>query len=274
MSEKIKIINPYDDIEYIDLEPEDSGEDLTSVRSLQVGYGSKVLRVDRDGIWLGAEHFADAPFKVDMLGNMTASSVTLSGYLQVGEALADVGIGNITGTYIASGAITTAKLSATAIDGMTITGAEIRTSASGSRVVIDGVTDAMYVYSGSTKRMQLDGDEISFYNSSGSKLGGISTPTTTNLQIQATTGNYLILSVASASYTINMDVAGSLVGYWTSTGLNMNSNDIIGINEIVFDKRTSTPNRDGEVLHYDNGSTQQFRTQMDSVDFSFDLSFL
>ncbi len=271
----IKIINPYEDIEYIDLEPEDGKVDMTRVRSLQVGYGSRVLRIDRDGLWIGAKRFADAPFSVDMDGNMVATSLDLSGYLQIGEALGDIGLGNITGTYIASGAITTAKLSATAIDGMTITGALIRTSSSGGRVVMDDTTDSLMVYDTSgNKRMVLDNDELSFYNSAEAYLGGITTPTTTNLRVRASTGNYLILSVESASYTINMDVAGSTVAYFTSTGLNMNSMDIIGIDEIVFDKRTSTPNRDGEVLHYDNGSTQSVRIQMDSTDYTFDLSFL
>ncbi len=271
----IKIINPYEDIEYIDLEPEDSGEDLTRVRSLQVGYGSKVLRIDQDGLWMGAKRFADAPFSVDMNGNMVATSLDLSGYLQTGDALADIGLGNITGTYIASGAITTAKLSATAINGMTITGALIQTSSTGGRVVMDDTTDSLMVYDTSgNKRMVLDNDELSFYNSAEAYLGGITTPTTTNLRVRASTGNYLILSVESASYTINMDVAGSTVAYFTSTGLNMNSMDIISIDEIVFDKRTTTPNRDGEVLHFDNGSTQSVRIQMDSTDYTFDLSFL
>ncbi len=273
----IKILDPYKEynVEYIDLEPEDGKVDMTRVRSLQVGYGSRVLRIDRDGLWIGAKRFADAPFSVDMDGNMVATSLDLSGYLQIGEALGDIGLGNITGTYIASGAITTAKLSATAIDGMTITGALIRTSSSGGRVVMDDTTDSLMVYDTSgNKRMVLDNDELSFYNSAEAYLGGITTPTTTNLRVRASTGNYLILSVESASYTINMDVAGSTVAYFTSTGLNMNSMDIIGIDEIVFDKRTSTPNRDGEVLHYDNGSTQSVRIQMDSTDYTFDLSFL
>lgn len=267
----IKVINPYDDIEYIDLEPEASGDDLTRVRSLQVGYGSRVLRIDREGLWLGAERFADAPFSVDMDGNMVATSLDLSGYLQVGEALSDVqsDIFDLSDIDDDLGVITAGTLI-----GLEIRGGVIKTSSSGARVVIDGDTDAMYIYDASVKRMQLDNDEISFYNSAGAKLGGISTPTTTNMQIQATSGNYLVLSVANSSYYITMDVAGTTVAYFTSTGLNMNSNDIIGIDEIVFDKRTATPNRDGEVLHYDNGSAQSMRVQMDGVDYTFDLSFL
>lgn len=76
-----KIINPYDDIAVALL---NEGSDnlygsqyLNDVRSLQVGYGGKVLRADSQGIWLGAEEFADAPFSVDMEGNVTAVTLTL-----------------------------------------------------------------------------------------------------------------------------------------------------------------------------------------------------
>lgn len=48
------------------------------VNELQVGNGSKVMRVDASGLWLGAARFADAPFRVDMNGNVTATSLTTS----------------------------------------------------------------------------------------------------------------------------------------------------------------------------------------------------
>lgn len=51
--------------------------------TFQLGAGADVLRIDKSGIWLGAEKYTDAPFKVDMDGNLTASSATLSGYSKV-----------------------------------------------------------------------------------------------------------------------------------------------------------------------------------------------
>lgn len=42
---------------------------LTNVRTLSVGQGSRVFRVDSDGIWMGSEEFNDANFSVDMEGN-------------------------------------------------------------------------------------------------------------------------------------------------------------------------------------------------------------
>lgn len=76
------IISPYVDIPLAQ-EPDESNarygsEFLTDVKNLQVGFGSQVLRVDEQGLWLGAARFADAPFSVDMQGNIVASSLSLS----------------------------------------------------------------------------------------------------------------------------------------------------------------------------------------------------
>ncbi len=49
--------------------------------SLIRGYGNKVFGQSSQGIWLGSADFPDAPFKVDMEGNVTASSLDLSAYL-------------------------------------------------------------------------------------------------------------------------------------------------------------------------------------------------
>lgn len=280
MSEKIKIINPYDDVEYIDLEPEDSGEDLTRVRSLQVGFGSRVLRIDRQGLWLGAERFADAPFSVDMDGNMVATSLDLSGYLQVGEALADVGIGNITGTYIASGAITTAKLSATAIDGMTITGALIRTSSSGGRVVLDDTTDSLMVYdTGGNKRLALDQDELTFYNASEVLMGTF-----------YSSSNYVAINTASgASLGIIFFHNATQIMAVTSAGLNMNQDILVGsgtinigssaapfedlyIDDVRLTSQASNPTANGMLRYYNSGGTEGVRCQFGGSDFQFDAT--
>ncbi len=45
------------------------------------GYGDAVFGSDENGIWLGAADFADAPFSVDMDGNVIASSATFGQYL-------------------------------------------------------------------------------------------------------------------------------------------------------------------------------------------------
>jgi hypothetical protein len=47
--------------------------------SMRIGAGDTVFSSDISGIWLGAKAFADAPFSVDMEGNLVATSVSITG---------------------------------------------------------------------------------------------------------------------------------------------------------------------------------------------------
>lgn len=47
---------------------------LDNLMSMQIGAGTKLFRADHNGIWLGAAQFADAPFRVDMQGNVYITS--------------------------------------------------------------------------------------------------------------------------------------------------------------------------------------------------------
>lgn len=83
-----EVLQPYINIPIAPLEPKGDvrygSQFFRDVQELQVGYGSKVMRVDQQGLWLGAETFAAAPFSVDMNGNVVATSLslgTLSGTL-------------------------------------------------------------------------------------------------------------------------------------------------------------------------------------------------
>ena len=48
--------------------------------SLAIGSGGNAFKADKDGIWLGADKFANAPFKVNMQGLLTAAGAVLTGY--------------------------------------------------------------------------------------------------------------------------------------------------------------------------------------------------
>ncbi len=78
------IINAFNDIDDKPL-PQTEGiggfDDFRRVAAIQVGTGSRAFKADQDGIFLGANKFADAPFSVDMEGNVTATSLDLSAYL-------------------------------------------------------------------------------------------------------------------------------------------------------------------------------------------------
>ena len=54
-------------------------DQLNSVKTLQIGTGAQAWHADQQGQWMGAEEFADAPFSVDMDGNLIASSATIGG---------------------------------------------------------------------------------------------------------------------------------------------------------------------------------------------------
>lgn len=126
-------------------------------------------------LWAGAKDPSDAPFAVDKNGNMIATSITISGYVETGGALADIGAGNITSTYIGNDQITTPKIAtgavtaneisvsslsaisgnigtiiAGSITGVTITGGTVQTSSSSLRTVLGGGDDRIKFMNGAT----------------------------------------------------------------------------------------------------------------------------
>lgn len=169
---------PFLPLEAVDQESRGGAQFFRNVKQLQVGFGSQVFRIDRDGMWAGAEDFASAPWSVNWDGDMIANSITITGYIPTGGALTDIGAGNITNTYIGSnaiaaaniqagavtaskisvstlsaitaniGTITAGSLSAVTISGSTITGTTLTTATSGQRVVLTSTFASYYNSSG------------------------------------------------------------------------------------------------------------------------------
>jgi hypothetical protein len=77
------IIDAYNDIKDVSLDSttDNYGNDVINVAAMKAGTGDKSFKVDDSGIWLGANKFADAPFSVDMEGNISATSLDLSTYI-------------------------------------------------------------------------------------------------------------------------------------------------------------------------------------------------
>ncbi len=125
----IKIINPFVDIPLAVIPTTDQSGNATSLSNLQavnIGDGGlNVFRADKSGIWLGSNKFATAPFKVDMSGNVTASSIILTGYVATGGAAADV---NANLTTISGGKITALSITSAQIAANTITSGQLSTS--------------------------------------------------------------------------------------------------------------------------------------------------
>lgn len=276
--------NPYQDIPFLPFE-NISGESqggaqfFSNVKQLQVGFGASVFRVDQDGMWAGAEDFASAPWKVDWEGNMTATSITIAGYVATGGSLSDIGVGNITGTYIANGAIVSDKIAANAvtaakisvtqlsaisanigditagtITGITITGGTLRTSATANTGVKIGPD-----YNG----VSIYGQQLSFYD--GSTLygyvgtySGYFNLNAVNRNIKIDPGSGYAIYIANGCDILPLSDGASALGSadysWNSIyGGNMITN-ILRLNANAY-----SPTTGGQIRNYASGATDQFR---------------
>lgn len=75
------IVDAYNNVPDVSLnENVTYGKDTLNVAAMNVGFGDTSFKSDDQGIWLGANFFEDAPFKVTMAGALTATSATISGY--------------------------------------------------------------------------------------------------------------------------------------------------------------------------------------------------
>jgi len=117
---------------------------VRSLRELKIGGGENILKVNTDGLFMGADNFADAPFSVDYDGNITVTTLTIADGSITTSKLADEAVtagkiksGDITATQIASNTITASKIKANTItsDELT-TGAFVTSSANISSGVI------------------------------------------------------------------------------------------------------------------------------------------
>ena len=235
------INKPYFDVPFLPFEDQDQtsrhgAQFFSNVKQLQVGFGQQVFRVDRDGMWAGAEDFASAPWKVDWDGNMTANSVVLGGYLKVGEALGDtqtsIGAGGLSAISANIGNIT-----AGTITGVTITGGTVQTSTSGKRVVMTG-------------------DAISIYNSSNVLVGtfqGLTGTYASALQVTIAEIDVMALLDSGASSTVGSGKDGLVVvdtgDLFLSTRHSDNSGGNIGLkagtSSDIISYNNLRPNADG-----------------------------
>ena len=75
---------------------------IRGLRELKVGGGDDILKVNAEGLFMGADNFTDAPFSVNYDGSLTATTGTFSGNtnwanVQAGtnENALNVGSGNV-----------------------------------------------------------------------------------------------------------------------------------------------------------------------------------
>lgn len=99
---------------------------LRNFKELLIGAGDRYFGVDVRGLWLGAKDYDDAPFKVDMNGNVTGITFDAA---------------EVTGLVVNSGVLNSSDINGGTINGSTITGGLFRTAPSGLRIEIDSVTN-------------------------------------------------------------------------------------------------------------------------------------
>lgn len=143
--------------------------------NIKIGSGDDVFKADSNGIYLGDSDFASAPFRVDMNGNVRASSLTLtnasigSGSVYQGTPIQASYIGNLTAGHITSGTITvggTLQPSALVINESTNSGnSRLRFQRSSriwednsARLGINSIGGPMFVYVKSNERLVIRGD--------------------------------------------------------------------------------------------------------------------
>lgn len=205
-------------------------------------------------LWIGAEDPATAPFKVDKLGNATLASVTLSGYLQIGEALTDIGAGNITSTYLGTNSVTTDKILANAvtatkisvsslsaisanigtvtagtITGVTITGGTVQTDSSGLRTVLGGGSDSIKFMNGAT----VYGSITPYVFASGNGMAMETLAGDAFLYLQEGTTDSVSIGVTGASISI------SATEIAISQDLNFYNNNLVDCGNITANDVTS-----------------------------------
>ena len=192
---------------------------------------------------------------------------------------------NIAANSITANEIQTNTITSLTLTSGTITGALVRTSSGAKRVQLNESTNAIEIYASSVKRMQLDNDDLTFYNSAGAELGSISTPTTTNLRIQSTSGNFLIFDLLGSLGGAQFLVDGNSMVNITAAGLEVDNGALLagdattdigsasqGFRYIYFEDVTSNPTTNGQMAYYNSGGSEGLRMQFGGSDFQFDAT--
>lgn len=85
--ENLSVIDPFDNVPAPTSQVQDNisfasnNQALGNLNTISVGSGTKVMRANQSGFWLGGATFATAPFSVSMSGIITSKSTTIGGGL-------------------------------------------------------------------------------------------------------------------------------------------------------------------------------------------------
>jgi hypothetical protein len=210
MSDTIKTIDPFTNIEVIATEIDDQGAVfMSNLRTINVGDGgNNVFRSDRQGIWLGASKFVDegvyAPFCVSMEGVLRATGAHISGTITASSiAIGTNGFHVDTSGNMWWGSSTT------------YAGATIKISSAGSINFTTGTFSGIIQTSRlGILRLQIDGDVLEFYDPSAVLSSAIMG---TNIATDGVNGIAILLSPSARLTISSMTRSGTTVSVTTST---------------------------------------------------------
>ncbi|MCY9760435.1 phage tail protein [Paenibacillus alvei] len=180
---------------------------LGSFVSMLIGAGNDVVQINTNGIAAGHANWSSAPFRLDMKGNLVANSLTAN-YAKIFSSNLNSSTwrdGYFSGNITANGEIT----------GGTVTGALIRTAASGRRMEMDANGMRTYDGGGRNRIVINTGSDsgvssISFYGSSGGYVGEINSyQTSDQLTIY---GNRISIGSNNTANPIDMNGATTFRG--------------------------------------------------------------
>ena len=121
---------------------EPNRQDFSNVKRLRFGAGQIQLRISEEGLYLGAERFADAPFRVDLNGNARANSIELGSGATFGGSLNNAS-GSLSDT--AQVPLPTVQ-SGTTVKTWNIGNSQVRIEGNEGRIIIsDGSTDRVLI---------------------------------------------------------------------------------------------------------------------------------
>lgn len=192
---------------------------LGSFVSMLIGAGNDVVQINTNGIAAGHANWSAAPFRLDMKGNLVANSLTanyakiFSSNFQDGAITgSSINVGNGKFTVSRSGDV---YAEGGIYSGGTVTGALIRTSASGRRMEMDANGMRTYDGSGRNRIVINTGTDsgvsaISFYGSGGGYVGEINSY---NSSSQLTIyGSDIMIGSNDTSNPIRMNGAARFAG--------------------------------------------------------------
>ena len=164
---------------------------LRNLKELFVGGAGYFFGVDKRGLWLGSPNYDDAPFKVDMEGNV--EGIGFDGQ-------------TVTGATLVGGTIIGNDITGSTIEGGTVDGAVVRTSDGPNRVELNQENElgfpqeGLYIYNNGEIAFAVAQNTLFFYDNSGDLKAIIQMGTGGALSIS---GDSILMNVSTGNLTFD-----------------------------------------------------------------------